>query len=303
MHKRYKKLIACSIGVCVYNEEKNITKFLNSLLKQKLKRVIIKEIIIIVSGSTDRTLHIVKEFARQNKLIKIIQKKKREGKAIAVNMFIEKASSKILVLMAGDIILDSDTVQELVGKFTKKEVGMTGVKPIPINDIESGFFGYAVHLLWELHHRVSLQNPKMGEVVAFRKIFHRIPTMSSVDEANIEPLIRGQGYKIIYVPKAKISNKGPTNFKDFINQRRRIFNGHLAVKYEQSYQVATMNLFLIINSLVSFLRENPKPKFILYTPLVILLEIYSRFLGWWDYKVLKFRHSVWETIRSTKNLS
>ena len=173
MYKKYKKLTVCSIGVCVYNEEKNITKFLNSLLSQKLKRVIVKEIIIIVSGSTDRTLHIVKKFARNNKRIKIIHKKKREGKATAVNMFIEKASSKILVLMAGDIILATDTVEKLVGKFRKKEVGMTGVKPIPINDIESGFFGFAAHLLWELHHRVSLQNPKMGEVVAFRKIFQR----------------------------------------------------------------------------------------------------------------------------------
>lgn len=303
MYKRHKKIISCSIGVCVYNEERNIKRFIDSLLKQKLKNVKIKEIIVIASGSTDKTLSIVKKISKRNKLIKIIYKKKREGKATAVNMFIEKASSEILVLMGGDIILAPDTVQELVGKFFNNEVGMTGVRPIPINDVDSGLFGYASHLLWELHHRVSLQDPKMGEVVAFRKIFRKIPTISSVDEANIEPLIRGQGYKIVYVPEAKAYNKGPTNIRDFIKQRRRIFSGHLAVKYEQSYQVATMNILPIFRVLLSFLKENPRPKFILYTPLVILLEIYSRFLGWWDYKVLKFRYSAWETISSTKNLS
>ncbi len=301
MHKRRKKLISCSIGVCVYNEEKNIKRFIDSLLKQELKNVKIKEIIVIVSGSTDKTLSIVKKFSKGNKLIKIIYKKKREGKATAVNMFIEKASSEILVLMGGDIILAPDTVEELVGKFSNNEVGMTGVRPIPINDIDSGLFGYAAHLLWELHHLVSLQDPKMGEVVAFRRIFRKIPTISSVDEANIEPLIRGQGYKIVYVPEAKAYNKGPTNIKDFVKQRQRIFSGHLAVKYEQSYQVATMSVLPILKSLLLFLNENPRPKFILYTPLVIFIEMYSRFLGWWDYKISKMRHTVWETIKTTKD--
>lgn len=303
MHKRHKKLISCSIGVCVYNEEENIKRFLDSLLKQKLRKVKIKEIIVVVSGSTDKTLPIVKNFSRLNRIIKIIYRKKREGKATAVNLFIERASNEVLALMGGDIILAPDSVEELVGKFSDKEVGMTGVRPIPINDINGGFYGFAAHLLWELHHRVSLQSPKMGEVVAFRKIFRRIPKMSSVDEANIEPLIRGQGYKIVYVPSAKVYNKGPTNIKDFINQRKRIFSGHLAVKYEQSYQVATMNPISIFKALLSFLKENPKPRFIIFTPLVISLEMFSRFLGWWDYRVLRSRHSVWETITSTKYLS
>lgn len=240
---------------------------------------------------------------RRNNLIKIIQKKKREGKAKAVNLFIERARNEILVLMGGDIILDAETVEELVNKFSDREVGMTGVRPIPINDINDGFYGFAAHLLWGLHHRVSLENPKMGEVVAFRKIFRRIPIMSSVDEANIEPLIRGQGYKIVYVPEARVYNKGPTNIKDFINQRRRIFGGHLAVKYEQSYKVATMDFLPIFRSLFSFLGDYPRPKFILFTPLIILLEIYSRFLGWCDYKIFKSSYSVWQSIISTKDLS
>ena len=45
--------IICSIGICVYNEEKNIGQLLESILRQKLKKVQIDEILLIASGSTD----------------------------------------------------------------------------------------------------------------------------------------------------------------------------------------------------------------------------------------------------------
>lgn len=296
-------MIECSLGICVYNEEKNIEIFLDSLLKQKLKRVSVDEILVVISGSTDNTYKIVKKYSLKHKKIKILHQKRREGKASAVNLFVKKAKNEVLVLLGGDIILAINTIENLVSKFRNEQTGMTGVRPVPLNDINDGLTGFAAHLLWDLHHRVSLVHPKMGEVVAFRKIFRRIPIMSSVDEANIEPLIRGQSYKIVYVPKAKIYNKAPTTIEDFIRQRRRIYSGHLAVKYEQSYQVSTLDLEMIFKELFFFLRENFKLKFILYTPVVILLESYSRFLGWWDYKIAKKRHTVWQTIETTKQIS
>lgn len=296
-------MIKCSIGVCVYNEEKNIAKLLASLLRQKLKKVKIEEILVIASGSIDRTQEIVERFGKKERRIRLVEQKKREGKALAVNLFIQKAKEDILILLGGDIILTQDVVERIVRKFDDPEVGMTGVRPIPVNNIDAGVCGFAGHLLWELHHRISLKRPKMGEVIAFRKVFRRIPVMSSVDEANIEPLIRGQGFRILYVPEAKIYNKAPTTINDFIKQRRRIYSGHLAVKYEQSYEVATLDIWPITLAIVSFFKENPNLKYFLFTPLVAGLEAFSRFLGWWDYKIAKKKYSIWETIQTTKELS
>jgi len=293
----------CTIGICVYNEEKNIRKLIESLYNQQLKSVIIDEIITVVSGSTDETFDIVSSLSKRYKKIKIIKQKQREGKASAVNLLIEKSRNEILVLVGGDLILDATVIQKLVGRFNDFDMGMTGARPIPINDMNDGLSGFAAHLLWDLHHRISMKTPKMGEVVAFRKIFKRIPILSSVDEANIEPLIRGQGYKIQYIPSAKIYNKAPTTISDFIKQRKRIYNGHLAVKHEQSYEVSTMNIQTIAQALFSFLMDHPHPKYFIYTPLVIFLEAYSRYLGWWDYKIVKKRYTVWELIGTTKNLS
>lgn len=295
------KLIV-SIGICLYNEERNIARLLESLLMQKTSTAKIDEILLIISGSTDGTLQKANEFKKKDSRIVTFHQKKRQGKAHAVNIFISHAKNEILILLGGDILLEKDTIEKLVSKFKNPKIGMTGAHPIPINNISDGFFGFAGNLLWDLHHRLSLHNPKMGEVVAFRKIFKQIPVSSSVDEANIEPLIKGQGYLLAYVPMAKIYNKTPTSLSDIIAQRRRIFSGHLAVKNEQGYQVATLHLSLIIQALFSFLRENKKPIYIFYTILVIGLEGYSRFLGFLDYKVYKKNHAVWRQISSTKQL-
>lgn len=294
-------MIKCSIGICVYNEEKNIAKLIHSFLGQNLNNVIMDEIIIIASGSTDNTYSILKTLSKNNKKIQLIKQEKREGKASAVNLFIKESRNEILVLSSGDLLLKKNVIEKLVSKFADTEIGMTGAHPVPVNNINDGFCSFAGHLLWDLHHRISLRKPKMGELVAFRKIFKRIPT-TGADEASIEPLIRGQGYIIKYVPDAIIYNKSPTTITEFIQQRRRNYWLHLVVKYEQSYVVSTLNVFTILQALYLFIKEGQKVKHILFIPMVALLEVYSRFLGWWDYSITKKRHTVWEFIETTKKL-
>lgn len=296
------KKIHCSVGVCVYNEEKNIAYLLDSLLGQRLGKVKIDEVIVVASHSKDKTTEIVRSYCRKYKNIRLISQKKRLGKAAAVNLFISSCRNEVLVLTGGDLLLAPNCLEDLVSPFSRESIGMTGAHPKPLNDIDSGVTGFAAHFLWEMHHRVALKTPKMGEVIAFRKIFRRIPVLSSVDEANIEPLIRGQGFEIHYRPTAVVYNKAPTKLGELINQRRRIYCGHLAVKYEQSYEVSTLRSTTLLASVFSFLMANPKPLYFLYIPMVMLVETVSRFLGWWDYTVSKKRYTVWESLKTTKDL-
>ena len=292
--------LSVSIGIIAYNEGKNIQKLLQSLEQQILQTVIIKEIIVVSSGSTDKTNEIVRKFASKNKKIKLLVQKKRLGKSSAVNLFMAKSGSKIVILMAADIILAPQTIENLVKPLRNSRVGIVGCHPIPVNDPQS-FMGYAAKTLWELHHQISLTKPKMGEVIAFRKIFTKIPVLSAVDEANIEPLIRGQGFKAIYAQGAIIRNKGPETIREFIAVRRRVYAGHLAAKHEYSYEVSTLSGFKIFPYI--FKNFSLSWKFFIWTPLIICLEIYSRFLGFLDYKYKLKKHTVWEITPSTKQLS
>ena len=64
-----------SIGIMAYNEEKNISHLLDSILNQKLNSRLIKEIIVISSGSADQTNKIVKQYANKNKNNQAVREK------------------------------------------------------------------------------------------------------------------------------------------------------------------------------------------------------------------------------------
>ncbi|MGB4309760.1 MAG: glycosyltransferase family 2 protein, partial [Candidatus Cloacimonadaceae bacterium] len=191
------------------------------------------------------------------------------------------------------------TIERLVSAFADPKIGATGGRPVPVNDPDS-LIGYSVHLLWRLHHRMAMLSPKLGEMIAFRKIMDSIPAESAVDEASIEAIIRDAGYKLRYIPEAVIHNKGPLNWKDFIKQRRRIQNGHLWLIQNQGYTVVSQDKGTLLWILIDEAIERPKD--ICKMMVVMAIEIYSRLLGTWDYRVKKRNPFAWEIAKSTKDL-
>ncbi len=292
--------LKCSIGIIVFNEEANIGKLLDALLSQELHHIQIKEIIVVSSACTDGTDNIVKKYESENKKIKLITEPERKGKSSAINKFIAASKSDYLIIESGDTIPAKDTVEKLILPFKEPEIGMTGGRPKPENDPRS-FIGYCVNLLWNLHHEMALISPKLGEMVAFRRIFEQIPDESAVDEASIEAIMHNNGLKLKYIPDAIIHNKGPENLKDFIIQRRRIETGHLWLKQMQKYSVSSQNSGLLINLALKEIKRNPEKIFFLIGTAII--EIWSRFLGWFDFKIKKKNPFKWDIAGSTKKLS
>jgi poly-beta-1,6-N-acetyl-D-glucosamine synthase len=291
--------LRCSIGVMAVNEAANISNCLDSLLNQRLCHVVIEEILVVVSGSSDNTPAIVEEFGRRDPRVQLVLQARREGKASAVNLFLRRSCTQILALAGADTILEPDAIEFLCSPFLDPEVGMTGGHPIPRND-PAAFMGFAAHQLWGLHHELALSQPKLGELTAWRRCFERIPYDTAVDEASAEPLVVGQGYKISYVPEAIVFNRGPATVRDFLKQRRRIFCGHLRLKSLQGYNVATMSGARILLALL----RNPEWhwRWLAYTPGVIALEVLGRLLGWWDFRFAKRTHAVWDMAVTTKKV-
>lgn len=291
--------LSCSLGVFAYNEADNIIPLLESLCAQKLRRSGIAEIIVVSSASTDGTNELVETFAQSHPLVRLIRQAKREGKSSAINLFLAEASSPIMVVISGDVIPALGTIEKLVVAFTDPKVGATGGRPVPVNS-EKTFMGFAVHLLWRLHHRMAMISPKLGEMIAFRKLMDSIPADSAVDEASIEAIVRSHGLNLRYIPDAIISNKGPLNLKDFIKQRRRIQNGHLWLQKKQDYKVISQDGGTLLWILFDELRENPASAPKVFA--VMALEMYCRMLGAWDFYARGKNPFAWDIARSTKNL-
>jgi len=290
--------IACSIGIMAHNEGTNIGRLLEAIVSQRLADVALTEIIVVASGCTDGTETIVQQWAARDPRIRLVAQLRREGKASAVNEFLSQAREKVVVLCSADLLPGADTIEQVVAPFADPEIGMTTCRPVPINDPDK-FMGFAAHLLWGIHHQINLKGFKAGELIAFRKIFERIPYRTAVDEASVEPVIRGQGYGVRYVGTASVQNKGPETVKDFLRQRRRIYAGHLAIRDAVGYTVSTMSGLKILGLVLRNLDWRPRP--FCWTWAVASLEVYGRFLGRRDYKKRR-DHSVWEIAKTTKEL-
>jgi len=293
-------MVRCSIGIMAYNEAANIGRLLEALLAQRTTSVQIDRMIVVASGCTDRTEEIVRAFCARDARIVLLHQPRREGKSSAVNLLLRNTESEVVVLHSADTFPLPETIQALVEPFHDPDVGMVGGRPIPTNRPDT-FMGFGAHLLWDLHHQVSLRRPKMGELIAFRNIFRQIPCDSAVDEASIEPLIIGQGQRHQYAPQAIVRNHGPENVRDFMRQRRRIFAGHLYVKDMLGYRVATMNGLRIAWLYLRSFR--PTWRYLIWGPAIVALEVFARLIATYDYTVRKRKPYAWPVAESTKDLA
>lgn len=288
-----------SIGICAYNEEKNIGRLLEALQKQKTARINIVEIIVVSSACRDRTDEIVKSFAANDPRIKLILEPERRGKASAINLFITAARHNICVLSSADVIPEKDTIEKMCAPFQNERVGMTGAHPIPTND-KSTFMGFISHFRWRMSHELSLVRPVLGELVAFRKVIDEVPVNTAVDESAIEHKIKESNYTIVYVPNAIVYNRGPEILRDFISQRRRIYAGQLYLRKTTSYAASSMNYFLLIRAVFRTMDAGWRSWF--WTPPAIALEVYCRLLGTYDFYVKKKNPYIWDMAATTKTI-
>jgi biofilm PGA synthesis N-glycosyltransferase PgaC len=201
--------------------------------------------------------------------------------------------------MSGDIVPDPGAVLKLVAAFSDSRVGMAGGRPSPRRD--QGFMSGVVALQWDVHHRIALEEPKLGEAVAFRNVVASIPVDTAVDEAAIEAVVREQGLKLVYVPDAIIRNKGPETVGDFLMQRRRIAAGHHHLRATSGYQVSTHGGLRILKHTARTVLASPGR--LPHAMLAAALEVVGRALGLFDLHIRKKNPYIWDVAASTKDLA
>ncbi len=286
------------IGICAYNEEKNIANLLqNLIIKQNLPKN--TRILVICSGCTDKTPHIVEEFQKRDPRINLIVEKARRGKANALNKIfrIAKESADVLVLVNADAVPEHGSITKIMSKLLiNNDVGAVFAQPVPFKG-NNGVCHRIVRVIWRLHHIISInQKPKLsGELCAIRTgCLQEIPERVATDEPYIEIIIQQQGWRILYVPDAVVYIRCPTNVVDLLKQRKRIRIGHLQVQHETKFKVSTSGL---VNSLqaFSFLKPSELP----YALIGAFLEILAYFEARFTFNKNRIPY-MWEPIKSTK---
>ncbi len=295
--------IRCSVGITAHNEEANIGRLLEAMLNQHLDQVEVSEIIVVASGCTDNTCEIVREFEARDPRIKLVTQDTREGKVSAVNLFLEHAQEEICILESGDTLPGEGSVESLARMFRDPQVGMTGAHKVPVN-VPDHVIGYLSHLRLTMEHSLCLEIPRLGEMIAFRKVFDRIPPDVAMDEAFVEALMIKRGLQVRYAPDAMVYNMGPETFSDFVRQRRRNYAGHLHLKHKYGYRVSSLdNLRVARLGLSEAWAAVTRTLRLLYVLTALAaIEVFSRILGSYDYYIKRDKHVVWDVAWTTKEV-
>jgi SAM-dependent methyltransferase len=119
--KQMYKRKSVSAIVPVYNEEKTVSKVIDTLLKNNL----INEVICINDGSTDTSMDVLNQFKEK---IEIVNLQKNHGKGFALSVGIKQAKGDIVAFIDADLTnLSDDHIRELLTPILNNETrGVVG---------------------------------------------------------------------------------------------------------------------------------------------------------------------------------
>ena len=106
---RTKQTPKVSILIPCYNVERYLPQCLDSVVNQSLKDI---EIICINDGSTDKTLNIIKQYAKKDSRIKIVNQK-NGGLGRAYNSGLATATGKYIAIVESDDWVETDAFEYL----------------------------------------------------------------------------------------------------------------------------------------------------------------------------------------------
>ena len=291
-------MIRCTVGVFAHNEAQNVRQALHAILAQQLHDVTVVEIIVLASGCTDNTVELAEEIARANPIVRVAAESHRTGKAAAIKRLMAVAQGEVIVFVGADTLPSPTALERLLQPFSDPAVGMTGARVVPLN-APTRFIGFAVQMLWNVHHHLALRKPKLGELVASRNVVTDFPEDTGTDEPALEALITRRGYRLVYTPKAVVYNRGPENLREFFVQRRRIFAGEVLIALKYRYLVSSLSLRHVLPVAADAIRIHPQR--LHWTIGVMALELCARLLGALD-AARGRTYAVWRHAPTTKDV-
>ena len=253
-----------TIGIPAYNEEANIGFLIESLLAQKFHGFIFKDIVVFSDGSNDKTVYEVERF--NSKKIKVIENKKRRGKAFGQNRIFKISDSDILLILDADILIkDVNFVSKLVDPIIKKRVDLTSVRAVELP--QTSFLEKALAISMKIKFSVFEKYKDGNNVYTCRgparvfskRLYKKIFFKESIGEDAFSYLYCiKNGYKYSYVKNTCLYYKLPSSLKDHRKQSVRFYQsqkklygifGENFVKSEFHYPINLSILFTLKFSL------------------------------------------------------
>ncbi len=216
-----------SVIIAAYNEQKVISKTIESILKSNYKNL---EIIVVDDGSSDGTYDEVKTKFNNEERIKLLFQTNK-GKAAALNNAIQNSSGAILVSLDADTQMAEDAIPLLIRHFSDPKIGAVA------GNVK---VGNRINILtrWQTIEYVTSQNMDRqaysllnaitvvpGAIGAWRSIAVNTAggyiSDTLAEDMDLTWRLRKAGWKVDTENLALGFTEAPDTFKSFFKQRFR----------------------------------------------------------------------------------
>jgi rhamnosyltransferase len=211
--------MTCSLIIRAYNEEKHIGRLLEGIKQQTFKDV---EIILVDSGSTDKTVSIAESFGA--KIVTIASKEFTFGRSL--NYGIKEAKHEFIVMASAHVYpVYPDWLETLLKPFQDKKISLTyGKQRAP----DSAKFSEQ-----QIFHQWYPDESNSNQITAFCNNANAAIRKSLWEKHNYDETLTGledlewskwakeQGYKIAYVAEAEIIHIHNETPRGVYNRYRR----------------------------------------------------------------------------------
>lgn len=230
--KKRNDFMTVSLCVVALNEEKYIINLLNDLLNQDYPHEL-TEIVLIDSGSIDKTKQIMVAFKNENKDyigIKVLDNPKRI-QAAGWNVAIKNFSCDVLIRIDAHTKIPSDFVSKNMSNLEDGEYVSGGKRPCLIENqtkwgeillrTENSLFGSSIntsrHSTEKQYVKSMFHAAYKREVLASTGLFNE--RLLRTEDNEFHYRIRQAGYKLCYDPKIVSYQYARSSFKKMIKQK------------------------------------------------------------------------------------
>ena len=213
-----------SVVITILNEAENIEKLLSSLLGQTNKP---GEIIIVDGGSTDGTQDIVKKFASQKRIVKLLQKK--GNRSVGRNWGIKQAKGRIIAITDAGGYPKEDWLEKIIKPFEDKNVSVVSgyYQAEPLNPFQKCAAPYFLVMPDKVKKGMYFR-PSSRSVAIRKEIWRKVPypeKYSHNEDFVWDIELEKTGYKFHFEPDAIVYWYPPKNLSIALRQFYRFAYG------------------------------------------------------------------------------
>ena len=209
----------CSIVIRCYNEEQHIGRLLSGLMQQTVQDI---EIIVVDSGSTDRTVEIARQYPI--KLVSIRPDEFSFGRSL--NLGCQAAVSKYIVIASAHVYpVYQDWLEHLLQPFTNPNIALVYGKQRG-NDITK-YSEHQIFAAWFSDHSNPNQDHPFcnnANAAIRRSLWEQQPydeTLTGLEDLDWAKRITQQGYRMAYSAEAEIVHVHHETPQRIYNRYRR----------------------------------------------------------------------------------